>query len=640
MERSENELLAGMDRLKPGDPFPDEIFYKIFEIEDIVERTQFIQMLKNKAGQMKRAREFSSLFQAFFEDYKQKMKETGNVTQFTLQPMELQCGQWRATDLGITLQHFDSKGLPVTTLACSHPVMPVEILKNVDTSEERVTLAYFKYGAWHKVTVNRDVCADNSTIVKVLSKIGVEVTSENAKALVRYISDCIGMNPAKLEPKKSINRLGWSGKEFMPYAEDIVYDGDKDFDVVYKNIHQSGSFHIWKEHCSALRKNRIVRMAFAASFGSVLIELLNILPFVFHIWSGESGTCKTVAIMAAMSIWGNPKMGGLVKTMNTTKVGIMRSAAFLYSIPFAGDELQTMKDKWTTNFDQLIYQITEGIDRVRGRAAGGVEETKTWHNSFLFTGEEPVTKTNSRAGSKNRVIEIEVEEKLLDDGNYTVSVLTENYGHAGQKLIQYLQDADARKLKEEYKAYFDEMCRLDTTEKQAMSMSCILLADRILTELIFTDEAALTVQNVQRYLRSANEVDVAERSYQSVLNWIAKNPVRFQNPNDAEALNKGEVWGRIDTDEGHPMKPPVAVINKDVLCTFLEQAGFDYSAVSKKWASKERIVRNSQGKYVHNTKVYGIKANYIKLAMEPDGDEDGFMRVEDVDEGQMGLPFD
>lgn len=82
-----------------------------------------------------------------------------------------------------------------------------------------------------------------------------------------------------------------------------------------------------------LRKNKIVRLAFAASFGSVLIEPLKILPFVFHIWSGESGTCKTVAIMAAMSIWGNPKMGGLVKTMNTTKVNIMRTSAFCIRFP-------------------------------------------------------------------------------------------------------------------------------------------------------------------------------------------------------------------------------------------------------------------------------------------------------------------
>ena len=493
MEKSKEELINGMAELTPADPFPDEIFYRIFEIEDHVERTQFVEALRNRARILKRSREFSSVLQSFFKDYQQKMMERGNVTQFTEQPIELQCGPWKATDLGVTMQKFDSRGMPVQLTACMHPILSIEILKNVDTGEERVRLAYFKYGTWNQVTVNREVCADNTMIVKVLSKIGVEVTSENAKYLVRYISDCIGMNPAKLAPTRSINRLGWCGNEFMPYADDIVYDGDKEYDPIFQNIRESGSFEVWKEHCGILRQNKVVRLAFAASFGSPLIEILRILPFVFHIWSGESGTCKTVAIMAAMSIWGNPKMGGLVKTMNTTKVGIMRTSAFLYSIPYAGDELQTMKDKWTTNFDQLIYQITEGIDRGRGRASGGVEETKTWHNSYLFTGEEPVTKSNSRAGSKNRVIEIEVEEKLLGDGNYTVSVLTENYGHAGKLLVKYLQNTESKKLQEEYKKYFDAMCKLDTTEKQAMAMACMLVADRILTDVIFKDETALNV---------------------------------------------------------------------------------------------------------------------------------------------------
>lgn len=625
-------MLDGMTNLTPAEPFPDEIFYRIFEIEDNVERTQYIEMLKRTAKEMKRLQEFNNILKAFIVDYQQKMRETGNVTHFTGQPLELQCGPWNANDFGVSMQRFDTRNMPVKVWACSHPILPIEILKNVDTGDERVKLAYYKYGQWSTVTVNRDVCAECTTIVKVLSKIGIEVTSDNAKNLVRYISECISMNPAKLEPRKSINRLGWSGNEFMPYANDIIYDGDKEYDAVFQNIKSGGSFDIWKEHCSILRKNKIIRMAFAASFGSALIEILRILPFVFHVWSGESGTGKTVAIMSAMSIWGNPKMGGLVKTMNTTKVGIMRSAAFLYSIPFSGDELQTMKDKWTTNFDQLIYQITEGIDRVRGRASGGVEDTKTWHNSFLFTGEEPITKANSRGGSKNRVIEIEVEEKLIEDGNHTVSVLTENYGHAGKILIEYLQNTEHKKLREEYKQYFDAMCKLDTTEKQAMAMSCILVADRILTEIIFKEEEPFSIQDVQMYLRSAKEVDVAERSYQMVLNWIAKNPVRFQNPNEEDSANKGEVWGRIDLSEGNPF---VAVINKDVLCEFLDKSGFDYTAVSKKWAAKDRIIRNSQGKYIHNTKVYGIKANYIKLSMETD--VDGFMNVDD---GQMKLPFD
>lgn len=71
------------------------------------------------------------------------------------------------------------------------------------------------------------------------------------------------------------------------------------------------------------------------------------------------------------------------------------------------------------------------------------------------------------------MIEVEAEEKLLEDGNYTVSLLTEHYGHAGKLLIQYLQGVERKKMQEEYKQYFDVMCQLDTTEKQAMAMACI-----------------------------------------------------------------------------------------------------------------------------------------------------------------------
>ena len=628
-------MIDGIGAMTINDPFPDEIFYRILEIKDNIERTQFLNAVRNKAKTIGRAKEFGEVFKAFFEDYKQKMLDKGNVTHFTDQPLQLQCGMWDANDLGVSTVKYDKSGFPTTVVACSHPVLPIEILKNIDTGIERVTLAFFKYGGWQKVTVGREICADNTAIVKVLSKIGIEVTTENSKNLVRYISDCIGMNPVRLEPKRSINRLGWAGNEFMPYASDIVYDGDEAFEPIYRNIQQKGSYDRWKEYCGELRKNKVVRLAFAASFASVLIERVNALPFVFHIWSGESGTGKTVAIMAAMSIWGNPKMGGLVKTMNTTKVNIMRTSAFLYSLPYAGDELQTMKDKWSTNFDQLIYQITEGIDRGRGKASGGVEETKTWKNSYLFTGEEPITKANSRAGSKNRVIEIEAEGKLIDDGNVTVGFLTENYGYAGKELIEYLQKTATKDLQAQYREYYDEMCHLDTTEKQAMAMACILLADKILTQVVFTDETAYEIEDVSMYLRSAREVDVAEQSYQMVLNWIAKNPVRFRDPDEADSLNRGEVWGKIeDVDDG---AMTIATVNKSVLCDFLDKVDFDYAAVSKKWAEQNRIIKNSQGKFIHQTKVFGVKASYIKIIVSQNVDKDGFMII---DEEQEKLPFD
>lgn len=616
--------------MKPTEPFPDEIFYEIFEIEDNIERTQYIESLRNTARQLKRVTEFNNLYKSFVLDYAQRQKQTGNKTQFTDQPLELICGEWTANDLGVRTIRYDKNAMPVPYQACSHPILPVEILKNVDTAEERITLAYFKSAAWQTITVDRSVCANTNKIVDALSQFGIEVTSDNAKNMVRYISDCVGLNPLTLNPKKSINRLGWVGNSFTPYADDIRYEGDMDYEAIFRNVKEAGSFETWLNLCAGLRKNVPLRMMMAASFASVLLEPLKVLPFVLHVW-GTTGTCKTVALMVSMSIWGNPKMGGLVKTMNMTRNAIMRNAAFLCSIPFAGDELQTIKDKWQGNFDQLIYQITEGVDRGRARAYGGVEETRTWKNSFLFTGEEPVTKANSGGGSKNRVIEIAIDGPLVEDGHYVSSVVQENYGVAGRKLVEYIQEAEEGVLTERYRQLFEQLCRLDTTDKQAMAMACILLADELAVELFFPKEQPLGIGQVSQYLQSALEVDVAERAYQSVLNWAAKNPVRFEDPKADNSPNKGEVWGKIDGE--------ILILNRDVLLGYLEQNGFDYTAVSRKWNDKGYLKKTPQSKFIHNTKVYGIKSSYIKLILPQDDDntdQDGFM----VFDGQETLPFD
>lgn len=55
----------------------------------------------------------------------------------------------------------------------------------------------------------------------------------------------------------------------------------------------------------------------AASFASVLLEPLGCLSFVFHLWGG-SGTGKTVGMMVAASVWGNPAEGALTRTLNST----------------------------------------------------------------------------------------------------------------------------------------------------------------------------------------------------------------------------------------------------------------------------------------------------------------------------------
>ncbi len=77
-------MLDGITELSPTEPFPDEVFYEIFEIEDGVERTQYIEALRGIARRLKRATEFNNILKSFQLDYSQKQRQTGNKTRETL----------------------------------------------------------------------------------------------------------------------------------------------------------------------------------------------------------------------------------------------------------------------------------------------------------------------------------------------------------------------------------------------------------------------------------------------------------------------------------------------------------------------------------------------------------------------------
>jgi len=416
---------------------------------------------------------------------------------------------------------------------------------------------------------------------------------------------------------KSISRLGWIEDDFAPYVDGVKYDGDIAYRDMYEAVQSCGDFEEWKGAVRALRRGKIARLMFAASFASPLIELLGVLPFIVHVWGG-TGAGKTVGLMAAMSIWGDPEMGKLVRSLNATQVSLGRTASFLHSLPFAGDELQIIKSRWE-NFDQLIMFLTEGIDRGRGKAYGGIEDLKQWRCCFLFTGEEPITKSGSGSGAKNRVIEIEATENIVDDGNFYANFFRANFGHAGKKYIEELPSK--KELQNQYRTIFQEIVETcDTTDKQGMAMATLLLADKLSTEMMFEGEKPLSIKDVKDFLQSKTNVDIAARAYDWVVSWVIKNSNRF-----TDVDNKGEIWGKLDLDNN------CCMVLKNVLEEHMGQAGISYSAVCRKWAKNGYIDRNSQGRYYFNTHVYGIKGNYVKIVFN---NEDNV-----IDESFETLPF-
>ena len=58
------------------------------------------------------------------------------LTDFKGQKLELETGPWEATDFGVADGDL---------VACSHPIMPVERLVNIDTGVEKLRLAFRVY---------------------------------------------------------------------------------------------------------------------------------------------------------------------------------------------------------------------------------------------------------------------------------------------------------------------------------------------------------------------------------------------------------------------------------------------------------------------------------------------------------------
>lgn len=559
-------------------------------------------------------------FKTMYKKYVESLKaQSGtiyidNVTNFTNQPLELNAGDWEADDSGI----FKKNGYN-DEVACPHPIMPVERLVNIDTGEEKLQLAFRKGTIWRKIIVSKTVLASSNKVTELAGS-GIAVTSQNARAFIQYISDMENMNYYLIPEKKSIGRFGYIPDEgFSPFVDGLIFDGDANFKAMFQTVRSRGSEAKWLETAAEVREmSTTAKIILAASFASVLLEPLNCLPFFVHLWGVDSGTGKTVALMVAASVWGDPAVGAYVKTFDGTVVGMEKTAAFLNNLPFCLDELQLAKDsKGRTTFD--IYKLAQGVGRTRGNRAGGVDLTPTWRNCILTTGESPLTGTASGAGAVNRVIDIECKsaQAVIRDGMRISGAVKRNYGFAGRKFVERLyQPSVIDQVSERYRELFRILSDRDTTEKQAMAAAAIILADELACQWIFSGQQPLTIEQVSEFLASKAAVSAGDRGYKYLCDWVTQNSNklcgRSENPNI-------EVLGALEDGR--------AYIIRSVFERILQDAGYSTAAMIS-YLKQSNLIEtrgraNTKGKRINGipTECFCLRLPSVELDDEADPDE-------------------
>lgn len=529
-----------------------------------------------------------------------------NITEFANQPIELFCGEWIASNADGIVKYRGNQEVRVGY----QPLLITKRLINIDNNTEKFEIAYYDQNRWKTKYIPRITLSSSTSITKLVD-FGIDITSSNAYATVNYLSDLYLYNKEKIPVVYSVSHLGWVGKDFktfLPFVKsDIICDCEGETKKMIDYYSENGNQSAWLEMAKKCRKNDIVKIVMSASFASVLIKMVGINGFITHVY-GDRGKGKTVLLMLAMSIWGNPDLGKLTNSINNTLFALEYKASFLQNLPFSGDELQNI-NKYEINNDALIYMIANGSGKGRGDRDGTIVSQSNWALNMITTGEDKITKDNSHSGSKVRCIEIENDEDIFDLNTITdlVNTIKENYGFAGREFIKYIISLGKDNVSERYKNIRDEFMRENGNldGKQINAISLLKLANEISVECIFKDEEPIDDTVLLSLVKNEQEISVAERAKEYLLNAISMNKMNFlESQNEEFSPTRKEFWGYIIGNSYY--------INKNTVDNILKNGDFYFSEVKKKWGNMG-FISEYKGRYYYWNDKY--KANFVQITI-------------------------
>lgn len=569
-------------------------------IDDPFEFERAKARVTEQAAKLK-IRSFMTLLGNYCRKYAKNLSETFTATNFPMQPVQLICGNYICDYTGVSLDG---------ETVCPHPIMPIMRLCNIDTGVEKIKIAYSRGGrAFRYLIVDRKTISSANKIVD-LSDSGIAVTSESAKALVKYFAKIEQLNPELLPETECVTRMGWITQadeqlDFAPYIDSIAFDGEAEYKKHYDSVKAVGDVRKWYEviYHNIRLKSVAARMVFASSLASVLVKPLGCNCFWVHLW-GETESAKTVLAMTAASIWGNPEIGDYIMTFNATTVGMEKTAAFYNNLPYILDELQIINDK--RDLDNLIYMLTEGSGRSRGNKLGGLDAVPKWKNAVITTGERPITTARSGGGSVNRVIEIECKEKFFDDPRHVANTVKANYGAFGKMFVQKLIKDGFGHAEELFDSYQKKLIAdYDIMQKQAQSAALILTADTLMCEMLGVEETALKTEEVAEFLKTKASVSVNPRAYEHICSFVALNSTRFVYNPDKPI----DQWGVLPGDK-QSVYIAVPVFRK--VC---EEEGYNSQALLSYLRDNRLIELDKAGKNSVNKKVNGLSTRCIHMTL-------------------------
>jgi hypothetical protein len=471
---------------------------------------------------------------------------------------------WHVDERG-RLWAADAAGELRYTVTATAPWIACDLI-DVDTGDVRALVRVAVAGGVRERALDRDVLLNQTRIIGALAPLGANVSSTNAKDIVRYLTDCERRCAGSRPRVRSVVHLGWAEgalTSFMPYdaGGEVRFDPSPDEAVKARPFMEpAGTLPDWVAGMAPARAaSPAFRCVMAASFASVLVALLGVQTFIVYLW-GRSRSGKTPTLKAAGSVWGDPTEGSdsYFRTFADTPKSIVRAAALLHDIPVIIDELQSKgapggQTAKRQIVEDLLYSLSLGHERGALNSDRSMMRAGSWRSLTIATGEIPIVGGSTQQGAANRTLELNAEPfsdvRAAQEMHHLVAC---QHGTAGRAFVEALRRNPAEFYARQFAQVRDAVSSIACGHPQADNIALLAFADALAEFYVFSPgsgwQGCLDASLAMAVWALGNATgseggDTDLKAIQFVAEWLVGNRIHFDDYCENDRLER---WGAIE----------------------------------------------------------------------------------------------
>jgi hypothetical protein len=356
---------------------------------------------------------------------------------------------------GVYIMTRDEDGAPVPQLVWGNDLYVVRRLTDPEMGEIVEMRHHLPRDGIRSFVVPLYTVTSKEEFRKALAMQGVAAINKEVDTLMAYTQAWVKELQQTTMADTAHRQYGWL-KDFEAFVvgEKVISAGDTEYNAPSSStrstvefFEQKGTLDGWKTSMNFYNRKgfELHQLVVCAGFGSALMKFMPVNAAMLHLWSSDSGFGKTTALMAALSIWGDPVK--LLLSEKDTFNSKMNRADVMHNLPVCMDEITNIRP---SDASDMIYQITGGQQRNRLSANGNTERYRgdPWNLLFITTGNSSIIDKVALAkampkAEAQRVLEIEVSKLFTGKEDKEVTdkfsrELQNNYGHAGEIFVKYV----------------------------------------------------------------------------------------------------------------------------------------------------------------------------------------------------------